>query len=194
MKAHIRNNAVPLDNNSYVGTFKDLLQLKTVTGKVNRYAVGEVVYVEDQEKMYMFDGYDWKPIEAKSDGTGLELSLFDMNAQIIKQQGPLNEEGMKKAEGVLEDYFNFSSKAKYYMLLNHKKSYYTVFNITDSWDQNFETFSSAVLSCASDLGKIYSVARTEDNQAIEIWVCDEDDTIHCLYLFNYDKGIVKVKS
>ena len=152
-----------------------------------------MVYVEDEEKMYVFDGYNWKPVEAKTDGTGLELSLFDMNAQIIKQQGPLDEAGLKNAEVILEDYFNFSPKAKYYMLLNHNKSYYTVFNVTESWDWDYETFSQAVISCASDLGKIYSVTRTEDNQAIEIWVCDEDDTIHCLYLFNYDKGIVKVK-
>lgn len=189
MKAHVNT-----PTQSYVGKFTTSEQLKNFTKKVNRYAVGELVYVEDEDKMYMFDGYDWKPVEAKTDGTGLELSLFDMNAQIIKQQGPLDEDGMKNAEGILEDYFNFSIKAQYYMLLNHKKSYYTVFNITDSWDWNYETFSHAVISCASDLGKIHSVARTEDNQAIEIWVCDEDDTMHCLYLFNYDKGIVKVKA
>ena len=193
MKAHVREDAVPLDSKVYVGTFKDLSQLKAVTSRVNRYAVGEMVYVEDEEKIYVFDGYNWKPVEAKTDGTGLELSLFDMNAQIIKQQGPLDEEGLKNAEGILEDYISFSPVGEYYMLLSHKKSYYTVFNVTEDVDWKYETFGHAVISCANDLGKIHSVARTEDNQAIEIWVCDEDDTMHCLYLFNYDRGIVKVK-
>lgn len=192
MKAHVRENAVPLDFKSCVGSFKNLLQLKTVTGKVNRYAAGEIVYVEDEEKMYLFNGYEWKPVEAKTDGTGLEVALFDMNEQILRQQGPLDEDGIQHAVDVLLDYISFSPIGKYYMLLNHKKSYYTVFNITEECWQ-FESFAEAVLSCCNDLGVIYSVSRTEDNQAIEIWVCDPDDTMHCLYLFNYDKGIVKVK-
>ena len=191
MKAHINT-----PTQSYVGKFTTLEQLKNFTKKVNRYAVGELVYVEDEDKMYAFNGYEWKPVEAKTDGTGLELSLFDMNEQILRQQGPLDEEGIKNAEGIIEDYISFSPTAEYYMLLNHKKSYYTVFNITEDFDWKFETFSHAVISCASDLGKIYSVSRTEDNQAIEIWVSktsSKTSLINCLYLFNYDKGIVKVK-
>lgn len=188
MKAHVNK-----PSQSYVGKFTTLEQLKNFTKKVNRYAVGELVFVEEENKMYTFDGYNWKPVEAKTDGTGLELSLFDMNVQILRQQGPLSEDGLEKAAGILEDYISFSPMADYYMLLNHKKSYYTVFNVTEDLDWKFETFSHAVISCASDLGKIYSVSRTEDNQAIEIWVLDPDDTMHCLYLFNYDKGIVKVK-
>lgn len=192
MKAHVRKDAVPLDSKYYVGTFKDFEQLKTVTNKVNRYAVGEMVYVEDEEKMYLFDGYAWKPVEAKTDGTGLELSLFDMNEQILRQQGPLTWCGRNEAMALINDYYNVTREASYYMLLNHKKSYYTVFHATYEGDYNFFDFADAVLNCASDLGEIYSVSMTDDGQAVEIWVVDPDDTMHCLYLFNYDKGIVKV--
>lgn len=190
MKAHINNTE---SSNTYVGKFTSLEQLKNFTKKVNRYAVGEAVYVEDEDKLYAFDGYTWRPLEVKTDGKGLELSLFDMNEQILRQQGPLKGEDVDKAKDVLADYINFSPKGDYYMLLNHKKSYFTVFNMVNEGDYQFFDFGNAVLQCASDLGEIYSVSRTEDNQAIEIWVCDEDDTMHCLYLFNYDKGIVKVK-
>jgi hypothetical protein len=101
---------------------------------------------------------------------------------------------LEKAAGILEDYISFSPMADYYMLLNHKKSYFTVFYLTKEEEEyQFSKFSKAVLSCASDLGTLYSVSRTEDNQAIEIWVLDSDDTMHCLYLFNYNQGIVKVK-
>ena len=188
MKAHINT-----PTQSYVGKFTTLEQLKNFTKKVNRYAVGESVYIEDEDKMYAFNGYDWKPIEAKTDGTGLELSLFDMNEQILRQQGPLTYEARDEAMSLITDYYNATSEACYYMLLNHKKSYYTVFNATCEGDCHFFNFADAVLSCATDLGEIYSVSKTEDNQAIEIWVLDSDNTMHCLYLFNYDRGIVRVK-
>jgi dTDP-4-dehydrorhamnose reductase len=105
----------------------------------------------------------------------------------------LTWDGRNEAMALITDYYNTTCETSYYMLLNHKKSYYTVFHISNEGDCNFFDFADAVISCATDLGEIYSVSRTEDNQAIEIWVCDEDDIMHCLYLFNYDRGIVKVK-
>ena len=188
MKAHINSSE---SSNTYTGKFTSLEQLKNFTKKVNRYAVGEAVYIEDEDKLYAFDGYTWRPLEVKTDGKGLELSLFDMNEQILRQQGPLKGEDVDKAKEIIMGYY--STDVSYYMLLNHKKSYFTVFNMANEGEFQFFNLSNAVLQCASDLGEIYSVSKTEDDQAIEIWVVDPDDTMHCLYLFNYDKGIVKVK-
>lgn len=187
MKAHINKSE---SSNTYVGKFTSLEQLKNFTKKVNRYAVGEAVYIEDEDKLYAFDGYTWRPLEVKTDGKGLELSLFDMNEQILRQQGPIKGDQIKEAKETILNYY--SADVSYYMLLNHKKSYFTVFNMADEGEFQFFDLGNAVLQCASDLGEIYSVTKTEDGQAIEIWVVDPDDTMHCLYLFNYDKGIVRV--
>jgi hypothetical protein len=120
------------------------------------------------------------------------VNLYDFN-RVNMGRLPLlkTKEELEGAKQVVRNFIN-EKLAQYYMLLNHKKSYFTVFNMADEGEFQFFDLGNAVLQCASDLGEIYSVTKTEDGQAIEIWVVDPDDTMHCLYLFNYDKGIVRV--
>ena len=160
------------------------LKIKKIDPSQIRYTPeeGEVIQTPEGEYMIWKDGH-WNTINYE--GSDINLSLYDMNKQIISQLPVLT--GLAEKMEIIN---NFHSKYnnEFYMLYGKEISYFTLFQINDKPDWFFEEVSL----CLNNIGVIKAMDLTEDESAIEIWVCDENNEATCLYLFPYDNGLVKV--
>ena len=124
------------------------------------------------------------------------ISLYELNRSIIKQQGPLKEEDIKSKMDMLKAFSH--TFEKYSLLYGKEINYFTLFVKDKNWE--LESLDLGVIECLSNIGTIYSIEYTKEKDAIEIWVEVEinPDTeksekfVTCMYLFPYDAGIVKV--
>ena len=127
---------------------------------------------------------------------GIDVSLYELNRQIIKQQGPLKETDIKSKIDMLKEFSK--TFEKYSLLYGREINYFTLFVKDENWE--LESLDLGVIECLSNIGTIYSIEYTKEKDAIEIWVEVETNTdteeneklITCMYLFPYDAGIVKV--
>lgn len=124
--------------------------------------------------------------KAKMNGN-IEMSLYDMNKQIMFQMPELDEEKIVAAKNLIKEY-DITFESKYYMLLCNEYKYYTIFNCEK---QNKETLEDVVFECLNNVGQVVSIDKTEDNAAIEIWVKLEKEA-KVFYLFDYNKGVVEL--
>ena len=115
----------------------------------------------------------------------IDMGLYDINKQIISQLSSLtdNQLEIKKAEiNSLHDIFH----NHFYMLYGKEISYFTLF-VMENGD-----LANDVIDCLNNIGEIKAIDYTEPKDAIEIWVCYNEE-VTCLYLFPYDSAIVKVE-
>ena len=127
---------------------------------------------------------------------GIDVSLYELNRQIIKQQGPLEEKDIKSKMDMLKAFSH--TFEKYSLLYGKEINYFTLFVKDENWE--LESLDIGVIECLNNIGTIYSIEYTKEKDAIEIWVEVETNTdteenkklITCMYLFPYDAGIVKV--
>ena len=126
------------------------------------------------------------PEEEMKVAGNIQMNIYDLNKQLVSQCPLLDKEQMYDAKDTINDYGK-NTNNKYYMLLCKDISYYTLFNI-DFEIPALEDFGSVVLDCATDIGAIKAVDRTEG--AIEIWVHPEEGEPLAMYLFAYDMGVV----
>ena len=115
----------------------------------------------------------------------LNMSLDDMNKQVVSQLSDLDQNGIIEAKTLISEY----AIGNYFMLLCRDINYYTLFAIQNA-ESNEPKFADEVIACAEEIGVIKSVTLTEDKGAIEIWVSYKDSSI-VMYLFNYDEGVVQ---
>lgn len=145
--------------------------------------IGEVVQDAVTGKMMVWGENGWN--EIKTEGSGINMGLYDMNKQLISQLPVLSDDELfsKKItiSGLHAKYNN-----DYYMLYGKEISYFTLFNIVDA-----TYFDADVIDCLNNVGDIKAIDFTEPEDAIEIWVETEDGPT-CLYLFPYDNGVVRV--
>ena len=120
------------------------------------------------------------------------VSLYELNRQIIKQQGPLEEKDIKLKMDMLKEFSN--TFKKYCLLYGKEINYFTLFVKDKNWE--LESLDLGVIECLNNIGTIYSIEYTKEKDAIEIWIEVETETseklITCMYLFPYDTGIVKI--
>ena len=124
------------------------------------------------------------------------ISLYELNRQIIKQQGPLEEKDIKLKMNILKEFSN--TFEKYSLLYGKEINYFTLFVKDENWE--LESLDLGVIECLFNIGTIYSIEYTKEKDAIEIWVEVEispgteenEKLLTCMYLFPYDAGIVKV--
>lgn len=126
------------------------------------------------------------------------MNLYGLNKVLVNQLNPLTKEELFDKEKV---FINLHKKFanKHYMLLCKEYNYYTIFE-EERIIMN-KPFSDTVIEIITELGEVYSIEPTEDNDAIEIWIkipklilseTDlEEDTPMVFYLFPYDMGVVK---
>ena len=128
-----------------------------------------------------------------------QMTLYDLNKQMVKSLPPMNEEGK---ESFINNIFNsYISKEpnKYYMLLCKELSYFTVFHKDKI---NTDNFAETVHELLSEKGTIITAGwdNEETKTSVEYWVNiktpienNPDYTdVYCFYLFKYDNGIVEV--
>ena len=156
------------------------LELYTQQSKRHhRLESGQRVQVGEEDLIW--DGAAWKKYEPPK----VEMSLYDMNAQLISQLPTLTEEQIYDK---IKEINEFSSKinSNYYMLLCKEMSYYTVF-VKKQYDSEFDTIGDALIACL-DWCEIKSIDAL-DNE-VEIWVMNEE-TAYCMHFFDYQSGIVE---
>lgn len=149
---------------------------------------GEAVYCEEDSQIYTWqEDSDWAPINLNGNG-GINMNLYDLNKSIIDQLVPMTPEdiGIKLAE---IEKFILEKGNNHYMLLCKEYNYYTIFEHESGL--TFPTGGAAVCDIITELGDVYSIEKTEDDSAFEIWIKAENmEQPQVFYLFPYDSGVV----
>lgn len=151
---------------------------------------GELAETSDDNKKWVYDeeAQDWKEYETE----GIQISLYDMNKQLIAQMPPMEDTDKQK-----EIIYTFEEKYRngHYMLLCRELNYFTLFEhpVITAWTEDLDRFENLVLECISDIGVVHDMMLTENGDAIEIWVMTPTEEIVCMYLFPYDAGVVYYK-
>lgn len=145
---------------------------------------GEIAWVEDVEKFYVWnDG--WTILDTKN--TGVNLSLYEVNKQVIAQMPTLSGADLEAARLTLSHYVNgLDHSDDYYMLLCYDLRYFTMFARDQKYEENIV---DAIMDCLSYVGEVKSVEESADGQAIEIWVT-KDEEAYVMYFFDYGRGVV----
>lgn len=117
-------------------------------------------------------------------------NLYDVNKQLVGQTDkPLTHPELAVKQTLLENFFE-DKVIQYAMLLCHEQRDYTVFNLDKNNICAPMKAASEAIGCCTDRGDIYSIEETEDKQAFEIWI-KEDDELYCYYLFPYDQAVIE---
>lgn len=118
--------------------------------------------------------------------SNLQMNLYDLNKQIINQLADASAEDLESAKQTIADYYN-ECRGTYYMMLCNELRYYTLFHVTPGPSNAFE---NEVIECLVEFAdSIKTIDKTEDQQAIEIWITKDEET-YVMYLFNYDRGVI----
>lgn len=151
---------------------------------LQQHEVGEIAWVEDIEKFYVWnDG--WTILDTKN--TGVNLSLYEVNKQVIAQMPTLSGADLEAARLTLSHYVNgLDHSDDYYMLLCYDLRYFTMFARDQKYEENIV---DAIMDCLSYVGEVKSVEESADGQAIEIWVT-KDEEAYVMYFFDYGRGVV----
>lgn len=168
-------------------------QIKKVTlSKLNSWEPkeGEICeVVTENNKHYKYKIYhegEWKDIEMKD--SGIEMGLYDMNKQIIAQLPTIEKENIQEKIDMINE-FAVNNKNFYYMLYGKEISYFTLFKRAPYYEE--DRIGEVMIECLDSIGDIKAIDYTEAQDAIEVWVVNEDGPT-CLYLFPYDSGVVSV--
>jgi hypothetical protein len=145
---------------------------------------GDFGYVPELNKSYKYTNGQWEEFAFNSN---IQLSMYDVNKQIVQQLPSISSDNLEKAKNTIKTFVD-STNGKYYMLLCKDISYFTVFNIVATANTDI---TNELLECAMEVGVIKSIEITEDKQALEIWVSDnETNNSYAMYFFNYTQGVV----
>ena len=107
-----------------------------------------------------------------------------MNKQLAKQMPPFDEARIKAMLESLKEWKQ--DDVNLYMLYGKEISYFTLFQKQALAKNNFV---QAVYACLRDLTDTIYSFEVVDSNSCEIWINYENDAT-CLYLFNYDAGVV----
>lgn len=156
---------------------------------LQNHEIGEIAWVQDIEKFYIYtpDGWtQWQP-NVESTESDINLSLYEVNRQIIAQMPTLKDVQLEEARLTLSHYVNgLDHNDDYYMLLCYDLRYFTMFARDQKYEENIV---DAIMDCLSYIGEVKSVEESADGQAIEIWVT-KDDEAYVMYFFDYGRGVV----
>lgn len=180
MNCLTNKNAKPLDS-------RTIAMNKDSIFKLPRPSEGEIAYATDTNETYIYHN-GWQLLEnVKLEGQGLNMNLYDLNKSIISQLKTIDD---FTASITLINDFAENNKNKYYMLYAKDISYFTIFHIEKYGE--FSNLGNGVIECLHNVGAVKSIDYTENKDAIEIWIQQDDEPI-CAYLFPYDNGIVTIE-
>lgn len=148
--------------------------------------IGTLVYSQADKAVYVWNGDSCVKYDATPEG-GINMSLYDVNQQVVAQLPTYTDEDIERGKEVLCTYIaSIEHSDTYYMLLCHDLHYFTVFVRNGETQENIE---DAVIDCLSYVGEVKSIEQASDGEAIEIWVV-VDGVAHAMYFFDYGKGII----
>lgn len=123
--------------------------------------------------------------ETANDVNTVSMSLYEVNRQIIKQLPTFSGDQWSGAYKVLDDWTS-EMQNEYFLLYGREINYFTLFKRTPECQ---EELYQVLKECLDSIGPVHAFDVTEDKSAVEIWV-EHDNEVTCLYLFNYDDGVV----
>lgn len=121
-------------------------------------------------------------------------TLYDANKSIMSKQTPISEkEWSDKSKALVK--FCKKTQNQYYMLLNRETYNFTLFNFHSS--NNHASLNTRKLIydelkiCLQNRGEVLSIELTEQKDAYEIWIRDDEQNILVYYFFPYDIGVIE---
>ena len=94
---------------------------------------GEIAWIEDIQEYRMWHNGQWVVLDPKT--KGVDLSLYEVNKQLIAQMPTLSGTDLEEAKSTLSHYVNgLEHSDDYYMLLCYDLRYFTMF----ARDQKYE--------------------------------------------------------
>ena len=135
----------------------------------------------------------------KNTGRQPQMTLYDLNKQMVRQMTPMNEELEKEhSEKVLTPFVEQTNN-QYYMLMCKELSYFTIFHRNENSEKDFYTTIKELLS---EHGTLITACWDNDEQrnTVEYWMKintpiennPDYSEIFCFILFPYDQGVVEV--
>lgn len=119
-----------------------------------------------------------------------EVSLYELNQQLIAQMPEYNEKKWTDAKLIVADWYN-KHKDNYYMLLCHECNYYTLFDMTRK-NAIGADLAYELQDTIRYVGAVHDIS-VDTNDMIAVWAKWRDtDNVHCFYLFPYGQGVVHV--
>lgn len=157
--------------------------------KLPRPHQGQVVCTIDTGKTYIYND-KWVEVGSniKLKGDGLQMNLYDLNQNIIAQLPTITD--FTNSIELIND-FKKNTLNQYYMLYSKDISYFTIFHIEQYGELN--SLGDGAIECLQNLGDVKCIDYTENKDAIEIWIQQNENNPICAYLFPYDMGIVTIK-
>lgn len=139
---------------------------------------GTIVFIENEKKYQMYENEAW--VDYNPD---LKLSLYDMNKNLVASQRNMD---WRKVEGVIK---KWNPQGTYFLMYCKDIGYFTLFKKTEGAPEKFhEVFKD----CLINVGDLKACDITEEGNGLEIWVKPKDsNSAICMYLFNYDEGVVE---
>ena len=122
------------------------------------------------------------------------MNLYEFNKIAMANFPDFKEEEFQITAEEFKDWFQRNRANKYFMMLNRENNYYTLFHIQSSLilkDVPTQMFSE-ICECLATFGTIISMDLTENKDAFEIWVKDNEDQTFMFLLFPYDVGVIKI--
>ena len=139
---------------------------------------GTIIFIEDEKKYQMFENGAW--VDYNPD---LKLSLYDMNKGLVASQKNMD---WRKVENVIK---KWNPQGTYFLMYCKDIGYFTLFKRTEGAPEKFhEVFKN----CLVNVGDLKACDITEEGNGLEIWIKPKDsNSAICMYLFNYDEGVVE---
>lgn len=165
-----------------ITTVKDFAEMVAIFPKEE----GKYYYVVDEKRYYTYCNEEYIPVKAQTN-TNIEMSLYDMNSQIMAQLPSID---LQEKEEVTKELLANTNNL-FYLMYGKEISYFTLFHFDEIYSQ-FSSMHEAMMTCLQNVGEVKSYDLVEGKDAIEIWVTTPEEVTTCLYFFPYDAGVVLV--
>ena len=119
----------------------------------------------------------------------LGMTEYEINKMIIAQLPSLiTDAQLKKGKELIKEFMHRYSPFTmgHYMLLCNELRNYTVFEVCDEYEEKAEDI---VLEILQNIGVIQQINMTEDNNAVECWIKNQNG-VFMFMLFDYDWGFI----
>lgn len=146
----------------------------------------EIVMDRESKNLFIYKDGEWKYISFQS--TQPQMSLYELNKQLISQAPILSKEEIEKEVAKVGIWMKETSNTNF-MLYGKEISYFSLFKR----EQLFYSIDLEKICVAlKAVGDVRSIEITEDRTGVEIWVLTKEGKNTCLYLFPYDTGVIEI--
>ena len=166
------------ENLKYVKTYDDLKKSKLLKGSLSE---DDKIYIIDENRVYNYRNGRFV-IQEIDKTANVDVSLYDINKQIISQMPDISIEEARK---ILDDYQWKHASTSYFGFMSFEKHYFTVFHRTENTQETM--FAAIALDCIQNIGHLKTL--NIENEALEVWL-DIGNEIYQYLIFPYDEGIV----